>query len=267
VLAARCEVAFGRAAEAQQAFCRALELDPFWRPDPNLLTQDEIAAFDATLAECGPAHSLPEPPKKPWFGVQAHGGYARYSMSDVSAYADRANLAHETVFGSPLGLQSPTSGPQYGIQAVLGYGRFRLEAGYERINGESSATSSDVKWALDLPGSAIVGTVLWTPPISMKAILSLGAGVGRYTSMGEETITASDGSKDTYQWEGSGVGFHALSTLELPVHPRLRLLGRLGYRSAKATNVTDGTDSLGSDFSIDWSGPFAGIGATVVLAR
>jgi hypothetical protein len=55
VLRARCALAQGRDAAAQDDFCEVLRLDDAWRPDPVEFTQGEVAGIEAIRAECAPA--------------------------------------------------------------------------------------------------------------------------------------------------------------------------------------------------------------------
>jgi len=52
VLKARSHIGLGNNAAADDAFCSALQIDPDWRPDQVVFTQDEIAVFNAAQPGC-----------------------------------------------------------------------------------------------------------------------------------------------------------------------------------------------------------------------
>jgi hypothetical protein len=65
VLKGRCEIALGQRANATEAFCSALRVEPSWRPDPNLFTKDESEVFANALADCGAVKPEPMPSPQP----------------------------------------------------------------------------------------------------------------------------------------------------------------------------------------------------------
>lgn len=269
MLAGRCEFALGQPTEARRAFCQALEIDPYWRPSPDVLLRDEIRAFDQAMAECGPAaraqvagdearersRRAPSGVSGSWVGIQARGGMGRYGMNDVQAYAETVNSAAAS-YGVPLSLGAPGSGVQYGLAGCAGWGHWRTELAAERLSGTSSSGSPGVlSWQLELPANVLSATVLYDVSVSEHWTFAVGAGIGRYWSSGKETVRGS-GTAQTFNWTGSGVGVHGLSMAERSVAAHLRLQVRAGWRAAKASHVSDGTGGLAEDFEIDWSGPF-----------
>lgn len=73
VLRARCELALGHRASADDSFCAALHEDPRWKPDPLLFTRDEVASFEHAKPLCESqaqrASYLPTPVSHgtPWY--------------------------------------------------------------------------------------------------------------------------------------------------------------------------------------------------------
>jgi hypothetical protein len=65
VLKGRCEIALGQRANATEAFCSGLRVEPSWRPDPDLFTKDESEIFSNALANCGTVGPAPTPESKP----------------------------------------------------------------------------------------------------------------------------------------------------------------------------------------------------------
>ncbi len=52
-LKARCEAELGNRADALDAFCRVIAIEPGWRPDKTLYTPGELAIFEEALEMCG----------------------------------------------------------------------------------------------------------------------------------------------------------------------------------------------------------------------
>jgi len=53
ILKARCEIGLGHRSTATDAFCEALRVEPSWRPDPDLYTNDELEVFEQARSSCG----------------------------------------------------------------------------------------------------------------------------------------------------------------------------------------------------------------------
>lgn len=49
---ARCEAELGNRADAMDAFCEVIAIDPKWRPNPTLYTPTEIAIFEEAEGGC-----------------------------------------------------------------------------------------------------------------------------------------------------------------------------------------------------------------------
>lgn len=58
VWVARCLVQIGETREAIEVFCRVIELDPAWAPDPVLVPAGEREVFVRAAQECGPGPAL-----------------------------------------------------------------------------------------------------------------------------------------------------------------------------------------------------------------
>ena len=73
VLRARCELALGHRASAEDSFCAGIRLDRNWEPDPELFTRNEVASFERSRRDCLPdvdrAAYLPRPESAgaPWY--------------------------------------------------------------------------------------------------------------------------------------------------------------------------------------------------------
>lgn len=75
VLRARCAVGLQLDTMAAEDFCKVMDLDAAWQPDPVIFPQDEIAAFRAAKGQCVKAAEEPKP--------AAEGGKAWYKKPIV----------------------------------------------------------------------------------------------------------------------------------------------------------------------------------------
>jgi hypothetical protein len=66
ILTARSHAGLGHTSQAKEAFCQALRIDPQWRPDPVVFTNDEIELFDGARASC----QLAQPAQPAGSGLQ-----------------------------------------------------------------------------------------------------------------------------------------------------------------------------------------------------
>ncbi len=74
-----CYIGLDRLADAEDAFCHVLHADVTWRPDPDLMTSDEIGMFYQAAPKCGvdlepPAGPMMVPDKAGDIGIRPYAG-------------------------------------------------------------------------------------------------------------------------------------------------------------------------------------------------
>jgi hypothetical protein len=193
-------------------------------------------------------------------GVTALSGYQAYSMSKLneqviapSVLLPGATLDMSGGVGFGAGVcVAPTPRTKVSLDVS------RLLASAE---GKGTLNGQVYDWRLGLPANAVALTVTYYL-VGTSTRAGLAGGIGYYKA-DSEARTVGNAGELVSELRGSGVGAHALMTVEVPLTDRFRLQVDGGYRWARTRDVTFVIPALVESrypSHIDWSGLTARVG-------
>ena len=224
-----------------------------------------IAAFGlaALLSVALPAFAASP---RPW--VSGWLGGASYSMEDVN---DLVSQVNQLIAGSGLTMEDVNHGWNYGGMFGLDVGNnFSVGVGYDRLEAMTDVGDATGKIELKVPGNLFRGFGRYTFPSASTAHGYLELSLGRVSSSGSLDLSAQGSPTETNKIEGSGFAFEGSGGVTFAMGKQVDLFGSLGYRAAKATDITVAGDqaynSSGDNASVDWSGVVGRLGLTFAFS-
>jgi len=176
-------------------------------------------------------------------GIEAHGGWSWFTMSDVN---DSLSSLNDNIGTS---LDPIRGGAAWGIGLRLWASRdVLLRFGFEKL----AAASEDPNVRFSVGAHAYSLDVTYYPPTTGRVRFGYGLGLGQYYSMGE--ISASGAGLET---GGVGYGICLSAEAMAPLQGAWSLTGTLGYRLAGISNLEFG--NANSDVDVQYFGPFVRI--------
>lgn len=203
---------------------------------------------------------------RPWLSG-AIGG-SSYAMGDVN---DEVGAINTALAGTGLTMDEVSTGLNLGLAFGIDVGSgFAVGLGYDRLSAKTDVGDYSGSIEYDLPANMLRGFGRYSFESAGKAKGFLEASLGRVTSAGSITISATGYGSQSGDIDGSGIAFEGAGGLSVWATPQFAFTGMAGYRSAEVGEVAvDGNriyDASGGDYTIDYSGLFLRLGFTVALA-
>ena len=221
----------------------------------------------ACFALCLLFPALASAATRPWLSGSIGG--SMYAMTDVN---DQISLINGNLAGSGYQMDEVTKGLGYGAAIGFDVGpAFSIGVGYDRLTGSSGFDNGTESIEYDLPSNLFRGFGRYSFQSTGKAKGFLEASLGRMSSDGTVSGSAPGSPSLSLNLEGSGIAAEGTGGITYWTSPKIALTGSLGYRYAKAEDITADGDPLQSpngngDFSIDYSGVFVRLGLTLAMA-
>lgn len=204
---------------------------------------------------------------RPW--ISGAIGGSTYAMGDVNDEVEAINAA---LAGTGLSMDEVSTGLNFGVAFGMDVGSgFAVGFGYDRLTARTEVGDYSGSIEYDLPANLLRVFGRYSFESAGRTRGFLEASLGRVSSAGSITISATGYGSESGDIDGSGMAFEGAGGMSIWTTPMFALTGMAGYRYASAGDVeVEGTpiyDASGGDYTIDYSGLFARVGITVSLAQ
>lgn len=204
---------------------------------------------------------------RPW--ISGAIGGSTYAMGDVN---DEVGAINSALAGTGLSMDEVTTGLNFGLAFGLDVGSgFAVGLGYDHLSARTEVGDYSGSIEYDLPANLLRGFGRYSFESAGKVTGFLEASLGRVTSAGSITVSATGYGSQSGDIDGSGVAFEGAGGMSIWATPQFAFTGMAGFRRAEVGEVeVDGMpayDVSGGDYTIDYSGLFVRLGITVALAQ
>ena len=202
---------------------------------------------------------------RPWLAAGIGG--STYAMGDVN---DDIGSINALLAGSGLKMDEITKGLNFGASGGVDLGNgFGVGIGYDRLTANTKISDFSGSIEYDMPANLYRALGRYSFANTGKTRGFLETAIGLVTPAGEVRLIAIGIGSEIGKIEGSGVAFEAGGGGEIWAGPQIALVGGVGYRHAKVSDVKIAGSSVytasGDAYTIDYSGLFVRAGLMFAL--
>ncbi len=174
---------------------------------------------------------------RPW--VQIGGGFSTHTMGDVNDVISSLN--------SEVGVGMDKVNKGFSFNGAFGVDiapKFAVGVSYDRLMASSELKVLGISYKWDLPANHFRAFGQYMLAKTPKNTAFLEAGVGVIKASGKETLAGTGVNDLSEERNGTAATFEGALGGEFIASPQVSIVGTVGYRYAKISEVKDQTDAV-----------------------